>query len=603
MAQQVITLAINADGTAKVVRDAQKIKGSWLDTAAKLTIVWQGVSALFSKVSAVMAKPIAAAAQFTKDSAQLNQALKRITPDAENIRKQFDGFADSMQRTAGVSLDTVTSLQKTFVQLTNNTESANKASEAALALSSAVGIDVNTAMRGLAQTLDGSAGLLGRYVPALRNMTKEQLRSGAAIELVAEQFGTALAANMETSIGQWERLTNIIGDRYLENASLAFLQNRKLAVALEAIGDELIKAAPSVEDMAQAFADSAEWALKLLKVLVAIGSAGVSSILDIADAMLKASSATLSFLEMTAPTEKGKKFWQDRIVAVEEMRMKIFNARNAAEDFGIKVVEALARVEKKVAAFNEKGGILGSVVHGPNGDKKIAEKATANIEDFSNSAKESLIKAKIAHNEFWQGVEAQEKAAEQLNQQLIGIATTATTTLATGVGDTLAGMATGALDAAEAFQQMSRLIVTAVIDAAVNSITAYAASSAAASYFSQAGIPVIGPILAGAAAAVAGAFVKGLVSRVGRGKFFGGVVMEGVAHRDSVMVPARKGETFRTPEQEKALRRHLSGVPMPTGAGMTINISPLAGQMSNAQWDRIVKDQVIPSLRRQRVVA
>jgi hypothetical protein len=56
-------------------------------------------------------------------------------------------------------------------------------------------MDLNMAVKSLGQTLTGTTGKLGMMVPELQNMTAEQLKSGAAIDLVAEKYlGSAEAS-------------------------------------------------------------------------------------------------------------------------------------------------------------------------------------------------------------------------------------------------------------------------------------------------------------------------------------------------------------------------------------------------------------------------
>ena len=46
-------------------------------------------------------------------------------------------------------------------------------------------VPMETAVKGLAQSFTGTAGALSRYVPALRNLTKEQLEAGEGVKLIA----------------------------------------------------------------------------------------------------------------------------------------------------------------------------------------------------------------------------------------------------------------------------------------------------------------------------------------------------------------------------------------------------------------------------------
>jgi len=79
-------------------------------------------------------------------------------------------------------------------------------------LSAGLGIDLNTAVRGLGQTFEGTSGQLGRYVPQLRNLTEEQLRAGEGVEMLREQFNGMAAELADTTLGAVQQFQNAWGD-------------------------------------------------------------------------------------------------------------------------------------------------------------------------------------------------------------------------------------------------------------------------------------------------------------------------------------------------------------------------------------------------------
>lgn len=118
--------------------------------------------------------------------------------------------------------------------------------------------------------------------------------------------------------------------------------------------------------------------------------------------------------------------------------------------------------------------------------------------------------------------------------------------ISSAFGAALAGIATGNATALQGLAALSK----AVVDVAVHAIEAYAASAAAAAFFSQAGIPIIGPILAVAAAATAGAFVDGLLSKV-PGAAVGADIPTGVnpilqAHGGEIVLPKPSSAVLRS---------------------------------------------------------
>jgi len=103
-------------------------------------------------------------------------------------------------------------------------------------------------------------------------------------------------------------------------------------------------------------------------------------------------------------------------------------------------------------------------------------------------------------------------------------------------------------------ENASKHILLMIIDVAEKSIMAYAASSAAAAAFSQAGIPIIGPIAAIAASGLIFGLVKALASRIPKAAM-GGVMSSGVFGQDTQPVLTQRGEGILKTGQTNLLQR------------------------------------------------
>lgn len=281
MATQQIVLEVDSKGQAKAVNAAKAVKGSWLDTAAKLSVVWLGVRDVFSKVASAMAKPIEEAGKFVQTRERMKATLDGLGKDAQKVTGEFMKWSDQMALTTGKSQDTIFALQDMALQLTGSEDKVNDMVTAAMAMQQAIGIDAVSGLKNLNKTFAGMTGELGEAIPELRNLTKEQLQHGDAIALLTEKFGPALTAHLQTASGQYERLSNIIFDRYLEAAGMAISDNAVLTAGLAQMGDELAAVAPSTEDLGRMVSD-------LSIVLIGVGVAGVSAFADIYSAILTA---------------------------------------------------------------------------------------------------------------------------------------------------------------------------------------------------------------------------------------------------------------------------------------------------------------------------
>ena len=150
-------------------------------------------------------------------------------------RESFEALtaqAVQLQLTTKYTDDEVEALQAHAIALGNSAEEAGRFTEIALDMSTALGIDADTALKGLTQTMEGNVGVLGRFIPELQTMTKEQLKAGAAVELLAARFKGFAASEAQTVFGALTRLKNQFGE-VQEAIGAAFTDNDAVAVAIE----------------------------------------------------------------------------------------------------------------------------------------------------------------------------------------------------------------------------------------------------------------------------------------------------------------------------------------------------------------------------------
>ncbi len=102
--------------------------------------------------------------------------------------------------------------QALITQYDLSNERISQLIEAAANYAATAGVDFDTALNQISKTLGGLGGELQERLPDLKNFTQEQLRSGAAIDLINEKFADAgrTLANVGTS--GLDRLSNTLGD-------------------------------------------------------------------------------------------------------------------------------------------------------------------------------------------------------------------------------------------------------------------------------------------------------------------------------------------------------------------------------------------------------
>jgi hypothetical protein len=112
---------------------------------------------------------------------------------------RFKKLAAEMQTLTGVSDEVVQNISAELLAQGKSEAMTRKMIKAAADLSAVTGDDLNTSVEMLNRSLSGQAGMLARTNPELKSLTEEQLKSGAAIDLIAQKY-TGMAQSMSGTI-------------------------------------------------------------------------------------------------------------------------------------------------------------------------------------------------------------------------------------------------------------------------------------------------------------------------------------------------------------------------------------------------------------------
>lgn len=180
-----------------------------------LTTALAGVAASFG--AALTIREFTAAAIRQEDAVNnLNASLRRIGDFSSATSQDLQDFASSLQEVTRFGDEAVLENLSFAQSLGASAEQSKVVVAAAADLAAALGIDLQSATRNVAKTLGGYAGELGEVIPALKNLTTEQLRAGEGVELLAKQFNGFAQDEAATFGGSLDQLSNTIGDLFEE---------------------------------------------------------------------------------------------------------------------------------------------------------------------------------------------------------------------------------------------------------------------------------------------------------------------------------------------------------------------------------------------------
>lgn len=145
------------------------------------------------------AKRIDFAAKINSELKETGASLRRFTDDLSDTLRSTISGSDLSAAISGLTFD------KTGAQI-------RQILSVATDLSAALGTDLNTAVTQLNNTFSGTTGQLGKLFPELKNLSKEALESGKAVELVGEKV-KGMAEEMSNGVkGSLLRSKNLSSD-------------------------------------------------------------------------------------------------------------------------------------------------------------------------------------------------------------------------------------------------------------------------------------------------------------------------------------------------------------------------------------------------------
>lgn len=154
--------------------------------------------------------------------------------------KGLMAYASSLQKVSTFGDEALLPLMSMGVAMGHTEETIRKVSAAAVDLAAGTGMSLDAAFKNLYKTLGGVGGELSESIPALKEFTAEQLKSGAAVDLISKNYAGMAASIAESTLGIKEQTKNIFGDM-IENmgkglAPIGNILLKKIQPVLEGIG-------------------------------------------------------------------------------------------------------------------------------------------------------------------------------------------------------------------------------------------------------------------------------------------------------------------------------------------------------------------------------
>jgi hypothetical protein len=277
VADNEVPFKIKAD-TEEAQKSIESFGSSAISVVGKLEVAFAALGAVVAGFTFKAA--IDAAAESDQAVQQLNISLASTGEFSKEASQGLQEYAAAIQETTGISDEAVLSaysLAKTF-GISN--EAAKKLTDAAINLSAATGRDLDTAIQQLGGTFSGTVGKLSRLSPELKNLTEQQLKAGAAVDVIARKFDGFAATLSNTFEGSTKKAKNAF-DEVLEAIGKSVTQNVAVIEVFNTLSATLLSVAEIFTQNKEAIAGFIKDGLVVASKAVAVFAAVLSGLIDI----------------------------------------------------------------------------------------------------------------------------------------------------------------------------------------------------------------------------------------------------------------------------------------------------------------------------------
>ena len=206
------------------------------------------VSDAFGSLGSFLKESVDASAESEAALNRLQVALSQAGQLSEDSLKSFQDFATQIQATTAYEDDLVISNIALIQSLTKlDNEGLKRATEAALNLSSALGIDLDSASRIIGKAAEGSTAALGKLGVQFQKGSTDAIAFSNVLSSIEERFGGAAQAQAKTFSGAVTQLSNVWGG-LKENVGSALTENKAVIALFQTLKTVIIDVSKSLSE-------------------------------------------------------------------------------------------------------------------------------------------------------------------------------------------------------------------------------------------------------------------------------------------------------------------------------------------------------------------
>lgn len=236
-----IKIAANTENAAKGIdqitrklNELEKQSKNRLSKISKFALAFNGIQNVFSLVTSGIKNAVSAISEcsdaYEKQAnaeTLLRTAVKNNPYLNEQSVLQLKEYASHLQSISTVGDEELLPFMAQLAAAGRTQTEIQDIMSAALDVSASGAMSLESAVKNLNKTFSGLSGELGESVPQIKQLTKEQLKNGDAVKILAEQY-SGMAKSTAGSTGGWKQFKNTLGDLQ-EIIGEKFSQNKNAA--------------------------------------------------------------------------------------------------------------------------------------------------------------------------------------------------------------------------------------------------------------------------------------------------------------------------------------------------------------------------------------
>jgi hypothetical protein len=561
-----VKLTLDADDFKKILNDSKSDLQETSDSMnAAVLGIGAAIAAGLAAIGAFLKSSLDSYAQYQTSVTRLTAALSAQGLAADSTVQHLTNLAQHLQDITGVSDNNIIAAQALLTTYGLQGATLDKATQAALDLSAAMGIDLERAAQLLGKAYDGNTASLSRYGIMINEHTDTSRKFAAVMDQVNQRFGGAAQAQAETYTGK------------LNIMKAAFEDFEK------AIGQLLAGPAGAlVVMMTSVIRTFTDWVSIMANIHSSLGSVGemISGFVSTVMGPLLNGIFNLEF-QLTAILDKIP-FMHTSVailnVDIFDQQQKL-NANIAAWQKAMTQAKATTDSQKKGVE-----DVTAAVDDQTKGVADAAESQTKFVSDSMNE--EAKLRSKLAADAK---KEHEDFVASFITTEgdLWGFATQTSNSFFQGFGDGFAKMVIEGKNFGDSmkqvFQDMAEQIISYIVQMIAKLLVLFALEQATGVGAGIAGGGMIGGFFAEGGVINEPSIITGLRS--------GRKILAGESGPE-VVTPAGGSGMNQTAAE-------MGGLPGSGGGGdITINIQGQFLEADSNSWNRLMREQIIPQIRR-----